>query len=237
MEISVDTPDILASIGFYESLGLRQIATGEIWPYPYAVMSDGRLFLGLHQRTEATSTGPTLCFVHADLAQHANELRKLGVVFDRELLGSDSFNELRFRDPNEQPVRLIEARTFSPPDIDAAFSSHCGYFVEYGIPVKEFETARAYWEPLGFVAMEEETQPFNRVTLTSNYLNLGLHRSRAIREPLLVFEDEHMQERLALFKARGIELSDTMPDALDEHSNAVLVAPEGTRLLLMHTDN
>jgi hypothetical protein len=34
-------------------------------------------------------------------------------------------------------------------------------------------------------------------------------------------------------RARGVQVSDEMPDTLDESRNGVLVAPEGTRLLLL----
>jgi predicted lactoylglutathione lyase len=238
LEISVHAPEILESIAFYEALGFEQAATNETWPHPYAVMTDGRMFLGLHQQPTTLSTaGPTLSFVQADLAHHATALRKLGIVFDREHLSSDSFNELSFHDPNGQHIKLLEARTFSPPILDPAFSSSCGYFVEYGIPVREFGNSRHFWEQLGFVAMDEETTPFSRVSLTSDGLNIGLHRSRAIRQSLLVFEDPEMRERLTRLRERGIELYDEMPDSLDEHHNAVLIAPEGTRLLLMQSDS
>ncbi|MGC3981575.1 MAG: hypothetical protein QM808_09965 [Steroidobacteraceae bacterium] len=232
LEISVYAPEILESIEFYEALGFQQAATNETWSHPYAVMTDGRLFLGLHQKPLAGAHN-TLCFVQANLAHYATGLRHLGIEFDREQLGGDSFNVLDFRDPNGQHIKLLEARTFSPPDIDIGFSSSCGYFVEYGMPVREFDPARPFWEQLGFVAMDEENQPFHRVSLTSDRLNLGLHRSRALRHPVLVFEDDNMRERLTHLRERGIELSDEMPDSLDDRSNAVLIAPEGTRLLLM----
>ncbi|MGD9841950.1 MAG: VOC family protein [Steroidobacteraceae bacterium] len=230
LEISVHAPSILESLSFYETLGFQQLATNETWPYPYAVISDGRLFIGLHQQPIPS---PTLTFTHAELAHQVARLHALDIVPDREHLSSDSFNELSFHAPNGQHIKLLEARTFSPADIEATFSSSCGYFVEYAMPVKEFSTAKAFWEQLGFVAMDEEAHPFNRLSLTSDYLNLGLHRSRALRHPLLVFEDDEMRERLAHLKERGIALSDEMPDSLDEHCNAVLIAPEGTRLLLM----
>ena len=49
LEISVHAPDVLASLAFYEELGFSQVTTGEAWPYPYAVVTDGRLGIGLHQ--------------------------------------------------------------------------------------------------------------------------------------------------------------------------------------------
>src|SRR5690606_39173332 len=102
-------------------------------------------------------------------------------------------------------------------------------------PVREPAEARAFWEPLGFVAMEEELDPFPRTELTSDHLNLAFYRSRALRHPVLAFRDDDMRERLARLRERGLPLSDEMPDALDDRLNGVLIAPEGTRLLLMQT--
>lgn len=232
LEISVHAPDVLASLTFYESLGFQQVQVNETWTYPYAVITDGRLTLGLHHQSLKS---PTLTFVKADLAEHMDQLRTLPLVFEQEHLGTDEFNEVSCHDPNGQHIRILEARTFSPPDISPAFSSSCGYFVEYGIPVKEFAEGTAFWEQFGLIAMEQENSQFERISLTSDHLNLGLHRSRALRHPVLVFEDDNMQTRLQSLKERGFELSDEMPDALDETHNAVLIAPEGTRLLLMQT--
>jgi hypothetical protein len=233
LEISVHAPDILASLAFYESLGFVQASTNEIRSYPYAVITDGRLFMGLHQHPIKS---PTLCFVQSNLLQHRAKLQQPGVCVDHEQLGQDSFNELGFHDPSGLRVRLLEARTFSLPDIDPGFISSCGYFTELGVPVKEFDAMRRYWEALDFVAMEEHASPFQRMTLTSHHLNIGLHRSRALRHCTLVFEDDNMRERLSHLKERGFALSDEMPDNLDEHCNAVLQAPEGTQLLLMQSN-
>jgi hypothetical protein len=230
LEISVHAPEVLASLAFYESLGFVQVPTNEIRTYPYAVVTDGRLFLGLHQQPVKS---PTLCFVQSNLMQHRARLHKQGVVFDQEQLSQDNFNELSFHDPSGLHVKLLEARTFSPPDVAPGFTSSCGYFTELGVPVKEFDAMRRYWEALDFVAMEEQTQPFSRLTLTSHHLNIGLHRNRALRHCTLVFEDDNMREHLSHLKERGFALSDEMPDSLDEHCNAVLHAPEGTQLLLM----
>jgi catechol 2,3-dioxygenase-like lactoylglutathione lyase family enzyme len=215
LEISVYTPDIQASLEFYESLGFVQASVGEAWPHPYAVVTDGRLFLGLHG---APMRSPAITFVLPELAR-----------------GIDVFNRATFTDPTGMCVNVLEARTFSPPaDVRP---TTCGYFVEFGVPVRDTAVGRAFWESLGFVAMEEETQPFARVPLTSDRLNLGLYRTRAFREPLLAFEDPDMRERLTRLRERGFELLDEMPDSMDESTNAVLRAPEGTRLLLMQSES
>jgi predicted lactoylglutathione lyase len=232
LEISVHAPDIRASLEFYESLGFVQAAVGETWPYPYAVVTDGRLFLGLHG---AVVRSPAISFVLHDLAHGIERLRTRGIEFDQERIGNDVFNQAAFTDPAGTCVNVFEARTFSPPTEDA--STSCGYFLEFGLPVRDFSIGRAFWEPLGFVAWEEEMQPFARMPLTSDHLNLGLYRTRAFRQPLLAFADTDMRERLARLRERGFRMLDDMPDSLDEATNAILEAPEGTRLLLMQTEN
>ena len=230
LEVSLHTPAIIESLEFYESLGFAQASVGETWPYPYAVVTDGRLFLGLHG---AVVRSPTLTFVHPKLAHGIEGLRSRGVMFEQERLGDDVFNQASFSDPTGLGVNVIEARTFSPPQLEAGSGSACGYFAELGLPVRETEAARAFWEPLGFVALDEESEPFPRTSLTSDFINLSLYRTRAFRQPLLTFEDTDMSERLARLRQRGFTISDEMPDSLDAGDNGVLIAPEGTRLLLL----
>jgi hypothetical protein len=67
----------------------------------------------------------------------------------------------------------------------------------------------------------------------SDGVDLALYRTRALRQPVLTFEDSDMSQRLMRLRARGVQVSDEMPDTLDESRNGVLVAPEGTRLLLL----
>jgi catechol 2,3-dioxygenase-like lactoylglutathione lyase family enzyme len=232
LEISIHAPDIRASLEFYEALGFQQASVSETWPYPYAVLTDGRLFIGLHG---AFIRSPALTFVLPDLAHGMERLRAMGIQFDQERLGNDVFNQAAFTDPSGHCVNLIEARTFSPPSVAADIQTSCGYFTEYGIPVREVGACRTFWEPLGFVALEEDIDPFPRTALTSDHLNLSLYRTRALRQPVLTFEDPDMRERLTHLKERGVRLSDEMPDSLDDATNAIVEAPEGTRLLLMHS--
>jgi hypothetical protein len=44
-----------------------------------------------------------------------------------------------------------------------------------------------------------------------------------------------MAQRLTRLREQDIKVSDEMPDTLDETANGVLIAPEGTRLLLLLT--
>jgi catechol 2,3-dioxygenase-like lactoylglutathione lyase family enzyme len=231
LEIGVRAPDVRESLEFYESLGFTQAQVGETWAHPYAVITDGRLYLGLHGEAPAS---PILTYVHPNLREHVQRLRNLPLEFEREQFGQDEFNRVLFRDPSSNlAVQILEARTFSPPAVEVPSASACGYFAELGLPAKDFVHAGAFWEPLGFVAWEAETQPFPRLSLTSDRLNLGLYNSRALRAPTLTFQEAGMSARIEQLASRGYSLSEEMPDALAVGENAVLIAPEGTRLLLL----
>ncbi len=56
-ELSIATADIRASLDFYESLGFWQAPTGDAWHHPYAVVTDGRVVLGLHAAVRDHSVG------------------------------------------------------------------------------------------------------------------------------------------------------------------------------------
>ncbi|HTE43312.1 MAG TPA: hypothetical protein VK629_20995 [Steroidobacteraceae bacterium] len=234
LEISIHTPDIQDSLAFYEGLGFVQATVGDTWSHQYAVVTDGHLFIGLHGRP---CPPIALTYVQPELARHAEKLLSLGIVFEREQLDSDAFNEASFSDPLGLHVNVLEARTFSPPDLPLNYQSTCGYFAELGVPVREFDIGRDFWEALGFVGLEPTTDPFARLSLTSNLVNLGLYKSRALRQSVLTFEDTDMPERLARLRERKFRLTDEMPDSLDAARNAVLIAPEGTRLLLLSADD
>ena len=234
LEISVHAPEIRDSLAFYESLGFVQASVGEAFKHPYAVVTDGRLFLGLHGRA---LPAPALTFVMPRLMHGIDRLEQLGIELEDLQLGNEVFNRVSFRDPSGQYVNVFEARTFSPPPLESQPTTTCGYFTEYGLPAREQGPMRVFWEALGFVAWDEQPEPFARTAITSDHLNLSLYRSRAFRQPVLTFEDRDMRERLARLKERGFQLSDEMPDSLDESCNAILIAPEGTRLLLIQSED
>ena len=50
LEFSVRTPDILQSLNFYKLLGFTELDIGDVWTHKYAVVSDGGIHIGLHDR-------------------------------------------------------------------------------------------------------------------------------------------------------------------------------------------
>src|SRR5215472_17439491 len=146
LEIALATPDILASVEFYRKLGFTEAPVGGARRHPYAVMTDGRLYLGLHRRESAS---PALSFVLQDLSPRLPAFKTLGIEFDFCNIELDQFNELGYADPDGQLVTLVVARTYSPVHAAHVEPSLCGYFLEYRLPVRDPGESTRFWESLG----------------------------------------------------------------------------------------
>ncbi len=233
-EVSLATADIRASVEFYERLGFTQAQTTDTFSHAYGVLTDGRIVLGLHQRRFAA---PALTFVHAGIAGFADELEARGIELDFRRVGDEVFNELGFEDPTGQRVLVLEARTYSPATRRPGETSLCGYFTEYSMPAAKFDAAKAFWEPLGFVATEEPDAPYAHLPLTSDHLEIAFHSPRTLEQPMLVFRDPSMRQRLARIRALGVKESGELPRGLPEAANALIESPEGTAILLLEGES
>jgi catechol 2,3-dioxygenase-like lactoylglutathione lyase family enzyme len=229
LEFSLATPDIQASLDFYTRLGFSQAEVGDAWVHPYAVVTDGRICLGLHQ---GAIPAPSMTFVKPDLLKHLESLEELGLEFEFLHLGNDVFNEVGWFDPTGQLVRLIEARTFSPSKRIGTDTSRCGYFMEIALPAPNLEASKAYWEQFGFVGMDERDDQLPHVSCTSDYVDLGLYDPAHLRRSTLRFEVDDVGGTLARLAEIGISPAGEIPAPLRRLPAAVLIAPEGTPILL-----
>jgi len=230
LEISVQAPEVLESLAFYERLGFTQVTTGEAFPYPYAVVTDGRVAIGLHQHELPQS--PLLAFVLPELGLRLDTIEAAGVLVLDRRLGSDVFNEASFEAPGGQLVRLLEARTFSPAPRAPGDLTQLGWFEEVALPVGDAAATAREWEALGFVPAEEGSEPYPHVGLTSDTLNVALVDRGTLTRPALTFTDAAMAERITRLGDSGLQFARRLPANLDPARNALLVAPEGTQLLL-----
>jgi catechol 2,3-dioxygenase-like lactoylglutathione lyase family enzyme len=230
-EIGIATSDIRESVEFYERLGFTQAQTGDARSHPYGVVTDGRIFIGLHQRK---FDSPVVTFVKPGIAQYIGELAGRGITPVFQRTGEDVFNEIGLRDPVGQMLTVQEARTYSPVDRGDDELSLCGYFQQISFPARDFEAARAFWEPLGFVATEESDDPYVHLPLTSDHLDVAFHRPRTLDGPALVFRDPQMAARIARLRDLGVEFSDELPRGLDPENNALIATPDDIYLLLLN---
>ena len=133
-EISIATADIRESVEFYERLGFTQAETTDTWSHPYGVLTDGRIFIGLHQRR---FPAPALTFVHEGIATFASELEARGIRSTSVARAMKSSTSSDFRIRTGSNVLVLEARTYSPVARTPEETSLCGYFTEYSLPADE----------------------------------------------------------------------------------------------------
>lgn len=229
LEYSIATQDIRASLSFYGKLGFSQAEVGEAWTHPYAVVSDGRIVLGLHQHPGFLSS---LTFVQPDLLEHLDALEKMGLAFEFRRLGNDVFNELGWLDPAGHLIRLVEARTFSPAERSSKMRSSCGYFREIALPAPARETAKDHWERLGFVGLDEDEAALPHVSCTSDTLQIGLYDPAHVPEPTLLFEVDDLAATMATMETLGVTPGKRVSAPVKRLPAMLVAAPDGTPILM-----
>jgi catechol 2,3-dioxygenase-like lactoylglutathione lyase family enzyme len=230
LELSLATPDIQASLDFYVRLGFSQAEAGDAWPHPYAVVTDGRIHLGLHQ---AQISATSMTFVKPDLLKQLDTFENLGVEFEFRRLGNDVFNEVGWFDPSGHLIRLIEARTFSPSKRRVTETSLCGYFLEIALPTPDKEGSKNYWEQFGFVGIEEMDDRLPHISCTSDTVDVGLYEPAHLRRCTLRFEVDDVGATLARLSHLGLAPNGEIPSPLRQLPAAMLMTPEGAQILLI----
>ena len=149
------------------------------------------------------------------LGLHAN-LAAAELVFVRE--------QPLYEWPTALPLRVIEARTFSPLAVDAP--PPLGWFREVMLPVDVAEEAACWWESLGFVCLGEEPSPLPHLALTSDTLNLGLYDTGLLSRVGLLFEHPEPAAVRPLLELAGLSVRRTPRSA--PAASVVFDLPEGT---------
>jgi catechol 2,3-dioxygenase-like lactoylglutathione lyase family enzyme len=228
-EFSVTATDVREMVEFYERLGFTQATTTDTYAHPYGVLTDGRIYIGVHARE---TPSPTLTFVRPGVATTLTAYERAGIELERVQAGDEVFNEVSFSDPFGQAIAVIEARTYSPVARGMSEPSLCGDFAEVSLPVSDFAAAQAFWEPLGFVAAEESLNPYPHLALTSDHIDIAFHSPRVSDTAMLVFRESGMRARIAALRERGVKAVSAARLQAGADS-AVIEAPDGTRLLLL----
>jgi hypothetical protein len=229
LEFSVRTPDILASLAFYKTLGFAELETGDVWSHKYAVLSDGVLCIGLHDRE---FEAPAITFVQQDLAKRARTMTDHGFDFDFMQLDEDAFNELRLADRDGHRVSMVEARTFTSGD-EFDNDSLCGSWFELSLPVRDAVHAARFWASVAPNLLRMREEPTTHMRFDADGAALGLSESIALTTPSLCFRCHDKDTLKAVIEKNGL-WHETFPGF--EGSFVALKAPEGTTLFVFDED-
>ena len=230
LEFGIHTPDIVDSLGFYKLLGFHELAVGEVWTHKYAVVSDGELCIGLHDRP--VEDGPVLTFVHQELAKEARSMADHGFEFSHLQLDDDVFNELGLKCRDGHKLSMLEARTFSRPD-EASPNSLCGQWFELTLPVRNTVKAARFWAPLAPEVLRVREDPTTHMRFNASGLPLGLSESIALDGPSICFRCDDKESVWIALAQHGFQHKE-YPGF--EGAFMLLTAPEGTDLFLFDED-
>jgi hypothetical protein len=229
LEFSVRTHDILESLHFYKTLGFVELEIGDVWAHKYAVISDGELNIGLHDRE---FDSPALTFVQQDLAKHARSMTDHGFNFSFMQLGEDAFNEIGFADRDGHMVAMLEARTFHISE-DAEKDSICGGWFELTLPVRDVLRAAQFWAPIAPNLLEVREEPTTHMRFDADGVPLGLSESIALTAPSLCFKCPDRHGLMGLLEQNDMDF-EKFPGF--EGAFVAIKAPEGTMLYAFEED-
>lgn len=218
LELSVPATDLAASLDFYLRLGFSELRVNDIRPGSYAAVTDGQIVIGLHG---VGLEEPALTFVRPDLARHARALADAGTELEFQRLDNDQFNEIGLRTPDGLLLQLLEAPTFTVSDDEFA-APLIGRCTELALCSARMADTRDFFELAGFLGTDGEDE--DCVLLSAPGLSLAIRPEMQRSGVTLRFEPAGEWRKLLDF--RGITGRRAGP-------NEVLVAPEGTRLLLV----
>jgi hypothetical protein len=180
LELSMVTPDTGGDWQLYQKLGFEPASTGDIWSHAYGVVACEALAIGLHG---AGDEPLSITFVRPQVASLQRELLAGRVDVERAQLGSDVFNELTLREPGGVALRVLEARSFSPP-LQIPQRTAVGRFTAISLPSRDVETTLQFWRTLRYECLPLE-EPWEGYGIAG--LPLAVHTRRLLAEPALVF--------------------------------------------------
>jgi hypothetical protein len=229
LEFSVHTPDILESLSYYKLIGFTEREIGDVWSHKYAVVGDGILNIGLHDRV---FDAPAISFVQQDLAKHARSMTDHGFEFSFLRLDEDVFNELGLTDRDGHMVTMLEARTFTGSD-EFDDDSVCGTWFELSLPVRDAVHSARFWASVAPNLLRMREEPTTHMRFDIGGAALGLSESIALNGPSLCFRCHDKEALFATIEKHGLP-HQKFPGY--EGAFVALQAPEGTMLYAFDED-
>ncbi len=189
LELGIVTPDTGAAWIELQQLGFAGATAGEIWPHAYGAVACEGLAIGLHE----TGKEPrSLFFVQPDVDALRRELLDRLIDIEIEQVGSDVFNEIGLREPGGMLLRVIGARTFSPPP-DLPERTSLGRFRAISLPCADLGEAQGFWERLD-MDVQVVSDPWDGIAVQG--LPVAYHEAGSFKEIALLFDGKEATRQL-----------------------------------------
>jgi hypothetical protein len=222
LELALVVEDTGAAWQRYQQYGFAAAETGDVWSHAYGVVACRGLALGLHARGAEEFS---IVFVRPDVAALHRDLADSGVQIEQARLGSDVFNELALREPGGKLLRVLEARSFSPP-AETPARTRFGTFESLSLPCRDLAQAEQFWQQMGF-ATAATRDPWAGFSLPGTPLTY--HERRALPEPALLFAQADGSGQI---EAAGLQ-RDFALDSLGEREHSLLRTSEDLAVIVL----
>ncbi len=224
LELALVTDDPGSGWSELQQLGFADAPSGDIWTHPYGVVACEGLAIGLH----AVGDEPfSLTFVRPDVATLERELTTRLIDVESTRLGSDVFNELGLREPGGVLLRVIAARTFSPP-LEMPQATAFGRFLTISLPCADLGEAQGFWERLD-LDVQAGSDPWENIAVQG--LPIAYHEHGSFKDPVLLFDGTRAWDDEAL-RTAGVLTSRPLP-ALRARRHRLRLGVEGLAMLLL----
>ena len=108
-EFTIPVKDVAKAVLFWAKVGFEPLHIAKI-PYPYAILSDGLIVVGLHQTYDIPN--PTITYFAQDMGKRINEVEQNGISIQSLSGNADTIENATFTSPDGQRFFLFKGDPF-----------------------------------------------------------------------------------------------------------------------------
>ena len=239
-ETSLDVQDVRRSVAFYEALGFKQLDGGVDVRTVSMVRGDCKLAL---YQGYLDPAGTQLIFWQGDIEAIGRELVAKGIALERGPMGDDKGRALMFRDPDGNPIFLINmpVRYVNDPGYEREMPAYrratpkpdmqIGWF-NLSLPTADIHRSVAFYQLLGFELMSKDYD--TDATLSNGDCRISLYQGHLDpAEIQLIFWQGHIDVMAKTVLDRGLGFFRPLKRA-DDGEAFMLKDPDGHPLYFIN---
>ena len=229
VEISVAVPELAESLFFYERLGFEK--ADQNWePWPWAILTDGRITLSLSQTTPGL---PLLSYLAGDMTERISNLEAAGLPVTRIRESQSPEVLAALTAPCGVGVSLLNYSTRRIPKPAGRSTCKCGDFGELALAVEDLDRSVGFWGRLGFRRRRGAELPYPWAVLTDDLITIGLYQTRDFDRPALIYYSVNPPERIEQLGYDGFEFDREIPSVGHATGRTMLAPPDGQLLFML----
>ena len=212
---TIATPDLEASLAFYQRLGYSELFRAD-WPFPWIQVSDGVVLIMLRKDPKPYIA---LTYYVKKIDAVVKDLEKKGIQFREKPKPKDMVKRYLMTSPDGLNITLVNIIDgFSQPKgpgmlqmpqedymkPEKYVNKVCGLYSEFAHPVADLEKSLAFWELLGFTAISRFTSPYPWAIISDGLSIAGLHQSSHFSGPAITYFAADMADKIISLKQHGL---------------------------------